>query len=783
MPIGVYVCHCGLNIAGVLDMEELRSFAEKLPGVAIARDLQFSCSDVGQEQIQKDVSDLKLDKIVVAACSPRLHEPTFRRAIAKAGLNPYVLEMANIREQCSWVHMDQPALATQKAKDLIRMAVAKAELLKPLESETMPVSKEVLVIGGGVAGIQASLDLADAGFHVYLVERRPTIGGYMALLTDVFPTNDCSICVLAPKMSEVYNHPNITLMTYSEILNIEGSVGNFTVNGVRKARFVDEKLCKGCINECAGVCPVELPSEYDFGIGKKKAIYIPYPQAVPLSACIDPKACIGCARCVEACPTKAVNFEQKEESFDLTVGAIIVATGWQPFDATRKEEYGFGRYRDVITSLQLERMLNAAGPTKGDVVRPSTGKIAKSIAFLQCVGSRDATVGNLYCSRICCMASLKNAQLTKEKYPDTDITIYYIDLRACGEGYEEFYIRAQNLGINFVRARVSRIDEVDGELFLNYEDTVSGETRRVRYDMAVLSIGLEPDTNANVIGNLLGLSRRPDRFFEIAHPKMRPVEAHIDGVFIAGCASGPKEIQASIAQGSAAAAKAMKLLTKGEIELNPTTAFVDQDKCTQCKLCVDICPSRAITAKSPAYVDEAACKGCGSCAAACPVDAIQMRLFSDEQIIAQVRAATEAKGEYPLIVAFLCNWCSYGAADLAGTSRIQYPTNARNIRVMCAGRVDPSFVIEALRRGADGVLIAGCRIGECHYHKGNYQALQRVEVLKGVLGKIGINPGRVKIIWCAASEGEIFARQLKQFVEELKAMGPVGTELKSRQLA
>jgi len=783
MPIGVYVCHCGLNIAGVLDMEELRSFAEKLPGVAIARDLQFSCSDVGQEQIQKAVSDRTLEKIVVAACSPRLPEPTFRRALAKAGLNPYVLEMANIREQCSWVHMDQPALATQKAKDLIRMAVAKAELLKPLESETMPVSKEVLVIGGGVAGIQASLDLADAGFHVYLVERRPTIGGYMALLTDVFPTNDCSICVLAPKMSEVYNHPNITLMTYSEILNIEGSVGNFTVNGVRKARFVDEKLCKGCINECAGVCPVELPSEYDFGIGKKKAIYIPYPQAVPLSACIDPKACIGCARCVEACPTKAVNFEQKEESFDLTVGAIIVATGWQPFDATRKEEYGFGRYRDVITSLQLERMLNAAGPTKGDVVRPSTGKIAKSIAFLQCVGSRDATVGNLYCSRICCMASLKNAQLTKEKYPDTDITIYYIDLRACGEGYEEFYIRAQNLGINFVRARVSRIDEVDGELFLNYEDTVSGETRRVRYDMAVLSIGLEPDTNANVIGNLLGLSRRPDRFFEIAHPKMRPVEAHIDGVFIAGCASGPKEIQASIAQGSAAAAKAMKLLTKGEIELNPTTAFVDQDKCTQCKLCVDICPSRAITAKSPAYVDEAACKGCGSCAAACPVDAIQMRLFSDEQIIAQVRAATEAKGEYPLIVAFLCNWCSYGAADLAGTSRIQYPTNARNIRVMCAGRVDPSFVIEALRRGADGVLIAGCRIGECHYHKGNYQALQRVEVLKGVLGKIGINPGRVKIIWCAASEGEIFARQLKQFVEELKAMGPVGTELKSRQLA
>jgi heterodisulfide reductase subunit A len=781
MPIGVYVCHCGLNIAGVLEMDELKRFSETLPDVAVARDLQFSCSDIGQEQIQKDIAEYKLDRVVVAACSPRLHEPTFRRAIAKAGLNPYMLEMANIREQCSWVHMDQPAQATQKAKDLIRMAVAKAALLHPLERETVPVSQKVLVIGGGVAGIAAALDLADAGMHVYLVERRPTIGGYMALLTDVFPTNDCSICVLAPKMSEVFNHPNITLISYAEILNVEGSVGNFTVQGQKRARYVDEKLCKGCIDQCAGVCPVEVPSEYDFGIGKRKAIYVPYPQAVPLVACVDPKACIGCGRCVEACQADAVKLDQEPEEFKFNVGAIIVATGWQPFDASRKEEYGYGRYRDVITSLQLERLLNAAGPTKGEVVRPSTGQIAKSIAFLQCVGSRDATVGNIYCSRICCMASLKNAQLVKEKYPDTDITIYYIDLRAGGEGYEEFYIRAQKLGINFVRARVSRVEQEDGDLFLIFEDTNTGEVKRVKHDMAVLSIGLEPDRSADVVGNILGLSRRPDRFFEIAHPKMRPVEAHIDGVFIAGCASGPKEIQTSIAQGSAAAAKALKLLQKGELELEPTSAFVDRDKCIQCKLCVDICPKKAIAVESPAYVDEAACKGCGSCAAACPVNAIDMRLFSDAQIMAQVRAATERKDEFPLIVAFLCNWCSYGAADLAGTSRIQYPTNARNIRVMCAGRVDPDFVLEALQRGADGVLIAGCRIGECHYVNGNNQALQRVNVLKEVLGKIGLDPGRVKIIWCAASEGEIFARQLKRFVDELKEMGPIGTELKAKE--
>jgi len=777
MRVGVYICHCGLNIASTLDVEELKKFAETLPNVAVARDLQFSCSDAGQETIKNDIKEYKLDSVVVSACSPRLHEPTFRRTLDDAGLNQFMLEMANIREQCSWVHMEDPALATQKAKDLIRMAVAKASLLRPLQTEVMPVSRDALVIGGGVAGISAALDLANSGLRVYLVERRPTIGGYMALLTDVFPTNDCSICVLAPKMAEVYANPLIKLMTYSEILNIDGSVGRFTVSGVRKPRYVDETLCKGCINECAGVCPVELPDEYDFGLGKRKAIYMAIPQSVPLVACIDPEACIGCGRCEEACPADAVKFDQEQQEFRFDVGAIVVATGWQPFDAARKEEYGFGRYRDVLTSLQIERFLNASGPTGGEIVRPSTGKIVRSVAFLQCVGSRDQTVGNAYCSRICCMAALKDAQLIKEKYPDADVSIHYIDMRAGGEGYEEFYLRAQKLGINFVRGRVSEIEEVDGEIYLHYEDTFLGKYFRKKYDIAVLSIGLEPDRNADVVGNLLGLARRPDGFFEIAHPKMRPVEAHIDGVFIAGCASGPKEIQVSIAQGSACASKAMKLLMKGELELDPTVAYVDKEKCIGCKLCVDTCPSKAISVNGTALVDEASCKGCGTCAASCPVDAIQMRLFSDEQIMAQIQAATEVRGEYPFIVAFLCNWCSYAGADLAGTSRIQYPTNVRIIRVMCAGRVDPSFIMEALKRGAEGVIVAGCRPGECHYVKGNYQALQRVDVLKGLLGSLGISPLRVKLVWCAAAEGDIFAAKVKEFVEELKELGPVGTEL------
>ncbi|MGP8337250.1 MAG: CoB-CoM heterodisulfide reductase HdrA2 [Methanosarcinaceae archaeon] len=779
MRIGVYICHCGLNIANVINITILREKVEKLADVSIVTDIQFMCSDSGQESIVKDIKEHDIDRVVVAACSPRLHEQTFKKVLEKAGLNSHLLEIANIREQDSWVHMDNPRMATQKAFDLVKMGVARARLLEPLKSKTIKINKDVLVIGGGVAGIEAALNLADSGFHVYMVEKESTIGGKMALLNEVFPTNDCSICVLAPKMTDVQNHSDIDLFTFSEITKITGSIGNFQVNGIKKPRYVSEDKCKGCVEECSRVCPVEISNPFDFGLGKAKAIYMPIPQAVPQVVCIDSEYCVGCGLCKQACPADAIDYDQKNDPFLLTVGAIIVATGYQLFDASRKEEYGYGIYPDVVTNMELERMLNASGPTRGKVVVPSSGEVPGRVAFIQCVGSRDATVDNTYCSRVCCMSAIKNAIMLKERYPDIEIVIHYIDIRASGEMYEEYYERTQSMGVDFIRGKVAQVSEnTDGNLLLRFEDTLESKILEETYDLVVLSTGMEANRHADNISKMLNLSRRPDRFFSSAHPKMRPVDAHINGIFIAGCASGPKEIQVSIAQGGAAAARVVRLLNKGELKTDPLSAHVDPAKCIGCKLCVDVCKfSKIQIVAKKAVVDEISCKGCGVCSAACPTDAICMRSYTDKQILAQVEAALEIKDEFPLIIAFLCNWCSYACADLAGTSRIQYPTNIRIIRTMCSGRVDPSFVLSALEAGADGVLVAGCRLGECHYLHGNYNARHRMNALFGVLEDIGISPERLKVEWISAAEGERFAKSVECFVDVLKKLGPIGSEI------
>jgi len=770
MQIGVYLCHCGLNIAGILDIDAIMAQTEKLDSVCMVREIDFACSDAGQEEIKNDI-EKGIDRVVVAACSPRMHQMTFERLLEGSGLNPYLLTMVNIREQCSWVHADNRALATQKAIDLVRMGVAQARELVAIQKREVPINQEVLVIGAGIAGITAALDMANSGIMVHIVEKEPTIGGRAILYGNLFPTNDCSICIIAPKMTDVLNHQNIDLHTYSEIAKVEGSVGNFKIHGIKKPRFIKEDVCKGCIDDCAYVCPITVPNEFDYDIGVRKAIYVPVPQSVPMIACID-SHCVGCGLCEKVCPLDAIDYFQKEEEFCFDVGAIVVATGWKPFDASRKEEYGYGQHQDVITSLQLERMLNASGPTHGRVIQPSTGELAHRIAFIQCVGSRDASVGNDYCSVVCCMAAIKNSQLIKEKNPETNISVHYIDIRACGPGYEEYYQRAQELGVDFIRGRVAEVLTHGEKPVIRYEDTLAdGGIVEEECDLVVLSVGLEANSDIGI-----KMRTRADGFMQVAHPKLRPIEAHTDGIFIAGCASGPKDIQTSVAQGTAAASRIRSLLSRDSLEIDPMSVHVDQDKCTGCALCMRVCEFESIRmVQGKAAVDELTCKGCGSCSAACPEGAIEPHLYTDSQIISQTHALE--KSEYPLIVAFLCNWCAYACADLAGVLRISYPTNIRVIRVMCAGRVNPGFVLEAFRYGADGVLVAGCRIGECHYLHGNEHAAHRMAMLADVLTEVGIDARRLKTVWIDASESERFGAIVSDFVDELERIGPIGSEL------
>jgi len=784
MRIGVFLCHCGNNIAGVVDIDEVKKALKGQDDVVVLADSMHACAESGQEEIGSAIEEHELDRIVIAACSPRLHEQTFRRTLVRAGLNPYLLEMANIREQCSWVHSREPKRATAKAIDQVLMAVAKARLLKPLEQTHVSVRKEAMVLGGGVAGIHAALQLARTGVEVHLVERSPTLGGHMFLLNDVFPTNDCSICVLAPLMVDAQYNPRIHMHTLTTARGLEGQVGDFTVHLRTEPRYVDEEKCSAN-NDCIDICPISVPDEYDAGISLRKAIYVPRAQAVPSARVIDPQNCVGCGLCEQVCEHDAIDYDAGPQEFSVQVGTIIVATGYRPFDASRKREYGYGIFPDVITSLELERMLDAAGSTRGRVLRPSDGKPPQSIAFLQCVGSRDHSVGNAYCSRVCCMVTIKNSELLLKSLPGARATVYHVDIRAYDRGYEEAYERTQRKGVRFVRSRAAEVLPADnGRLSVVFEDPETGDPTREEYDMVVLAIGMEPGEGTGQAMAALGLSAGTDGFVQVAHPKMRPVDSLTPGIFLAGCATGPKDITSSISQAGAAAARAAGLVIRGEVGIDPIRAEVDAERCNGCRLCVEVCPFSAIKMKEGeklAEVNAVACTGCGVCAAACPADAIDIAGYTDEQIKAQIRAGMAAKRDYPLIALFLCNWCSYAGADIAGMNKLQYPPNTRNIRLMCTGRFDPSFAIEALQAGADGVLVAGCRPDECHYKDGNERARQRLSLLSQALSEIGISPSRVREAWVAASEGEKLARVIEEFADELRGLGPTGTELAGRE--
>jgi len=647
--IGVYLCHCGTNIAGAMDMAELAEFARRLEGVAIVRDHKYLCAHAGQNLIQKDIRTLKLTRVVVAACSPHLHESTFRRASELAGLNPFNLQMANIREQVAWVTLDSYQ-ATQKSKGIIAGAVRRVGRHYPLDIRQMPVTSAALVVGGGVAGIEAALHLANAGKRVILVEREASIGGHVAMLDRTFPALDCAACSFVPKMANIAEHPNITLLTFSQVEAVSGFVGNFRVQVRKKARYINEALCTSC-GICVEKCPWQnIPAEFELGRDTRPAVYFPSSQSVPRLPLIDPLNCAHfqrgtCKICQNVCPTDAIDFEQQDEIQNFEVGAIILATGFQPFDPGRATQYGYGRWDNVLTSLEFERLCHPAGPTGGQIVMKD-GHEPERIAILHCIGSRDEKY-NRHCSRVCCMTSLKFAWLVKEQ-TNAQVFEFYIDMRAFGKGHEEFYERVQQSGVIFIHGKGAEVVYQEDRLLVKAEDTLLGRRVLVPVDMVVLAVGLEPRQDSAEVARLFGVSCAQEGFFMEKHDKFSPVETIVEGIFIAGACQGPKDIPDSVAQGGAAAVSALALIDKGTVDIEPIVAIINPAQCSDCRICLTDCPYQAISRepfqdRTTAWINEALCKGCGVCVATCPAGAITQHGYTNGQIFAEIEGLLSMK--------------------------------------------------------------------------------------------------------------------------------------------
>ncbi len=658
--IGVFVCWCGSNIAATVDVQAVSDALAKEPGVVLSTNYQYMCSQSGQEMIQDAIKEHKLTGIVVCSCSPRMHEATFRKTAQQAGINPYMVEIANIREQCSWVHKDVPT-GTEKAIILGKAAVAKVNLNAPLTPGESPVTKRALVIGGGIAGIQTALDIADAGFPVDIVEKKPTIGGKMAQLDKTFPTLDCAACILTPKMVDVAQNEKIRIFSYSEVEEVKGFVGNFDVKIKKKARYVNEDVCTGC-GACTEKCPQKkVPNEFNLGMDNRRAIYIPFAQAVPKVATIDPNYCTmlktgKCGVCSKVCTAGAIDYKQQDQIIEEKYGAIVVATGFNPISMDKFEEYAYSQSKDVITSLEFERLTNAAGPTAGKLLRPSDLEHPHTIVFVQCVGSRCencAEKGKEYCSKICCMYTAKHAMLVRDKYPDTEVYVFYIDVRTPGKNFDEFYRRAvEEYGVHYIKGMVGKVTPEGNKLKVQASDLIMNKQVHIDADLVVLAAAIEPDKSARPLATMLTASMDTNDFFTEAHPKLRPVESPTAGVFLSGACQGPKDIPETVSQAGAAASKVIGLLAKDKLTGNPCIASPNEQMCNGCSSCERVCPYGAITyvdkefrmpdrttlMRRVAQVNPAVCQGCGACTVACPSGAMDLRGFASAQIIAEVDA-------------------------------------------------------------------------------------------------------------------------------------------------
>ncbi len=642
--MGVFICHCGVNIAGTIDVKRVAEEMGKVEDVVHSIDYIYMCSEPGQQLIREAIQKKGLEGVVVACCSPSMHENTFRKAVKSEGMNPYLCEIANIREQCSWVHQKEKEEATQKAKEIILATLEKLRKNEELEAIAMGINRSVLVIGGGIAGITASLDLAEGGYEVILLEREPALGGHMAQLSWTFPDLHPAFPNLIAKAQEVERHPKIDLYCYSELEDVKGFVGNFDLVIRRNATFIDWKKCNGC-GLCIESCPVEYASPFERGLGMRKAIDFLYPYSVPRKPVIHRDKCRyfldgSCRNCEEICPEKAVLFEQGEEKVQKRVGAIVVATGYDLFPKEQLGEYGYGEIPDVIDGLTFERMLSPVGPTRGKVLRPSDGKIPKEMVFIQCVASRDPDRYMPYCSRICCMYTAKQARLYKEQVPDGQPYIFYMDIRSDCKGYEEFLQETiEEKGLLYLRGRVSRVFQEDGKVKVLGVDTLTGRMVEVSADMVVLATAVVSSNGVKELATKLRATADRHGFLTEAHIKLYPVESSTKGIYLAGCGQSPKDISDTVSQALATASKIQALLSTDKLLQDPLIAWVDEGICSGCGICVEVCPYEAREIdphRRISVVHSALCQGCGACVSACPNFACELRNSSSTQTLRMV---------------------------------------------------------------------------------------------------------------------------------------------------
>jgi len=773
--VGVYICHCGGNISDTVDVEKVKKAAAKFKGVAVAETYEYMCSNPGQERIMKGIKKHGLNRIVVASCSPRMHLETFRQTLKSAGLNAYFLDMANIREQCSWVHDDKET-ATAKAIDLVHGAVERARYLAPLEPKSMSVKQDILVIGGGIAGIIASLELADKGYQVYLVERSPSIGGHMAQLSKTFPTLDCSQCILTPKMVSAGQHPNIKIISMAEPAAVEGTPGNYRVLITQRPRFVDASKCTAC-GECTKKCPVKVPSEFEAELIARKAIYSPFKQAVPKTYVIDTEHCLHftkgvCKICEKFCPAHAVDFDQKEKTVELDVGAIVACTGFEQLDPRRLGEFSYGLHPDIVTNLQFERLMLQG------MHKPSNGKVPKKVAYILCVGSRmmNTDRGVEYCCKIGCMVAIKHAMLLQKSVPDVEPWIFYTDIRADGKGYEEFYATAQDHGVRFVRGRGTEVILNGEKLLVRAEDTMLGKVIEGEFDLVVLSTGILPHPTSYELARKLGIQVGLDGFLLERHYKLSPVDSQRDGVFISGCAVSPKDIRETTLESMATASRVATFVGKGEISIPPEVAYIIQDRCNACGECIETCPVAAIE-KSPngVIVNPISCVGCGICVQICPLGANDLNHCTEAQLMAQIRGLCESRNS-PKIIAFIGGDTAYGSADLAGQTRESYSPNIEIIGVPSIGRVGLKHVLQAFVYGADGVIFVEGDNSVLTEEKMREHVIQ----LKKELRKYSVKSLRLLSIRTTLPQYNKILNVFETLNERISKLGPVSEETRSK---